>query len=645
MSTRLEAGIVFAGYEVEAVVGRGGMGVVYRARDPALERSVALKVVAPELAEDSRFRERFLRESRLAASIEHPHILPVHSAGQEGGVLYLASRYVDGEDMRARLAREGSLEPGSALELVGQIGSALDVAHERGLVHRDVKPANVLLDRKGEAYLADFGLAKPVASESGPTRTGELVGTLEYLAPEQIRSGQVDGRADQYALACILYQCLAGEPPFVRDGGAQLLWAHMQDSPPSLHERRPSLPAALDFVIARALAKEPQERYESCAAFIAAARSALGLEGGARPGGRTRGRLLIVLGVLITAGAVAAALAIVLTGSGDRATAQPAGAGAPVATEGLSSATAPAVAVPRNSVAVIDPQTNKLVSSLPVGANPGPIVVADGSVWIAKPRDRTVLRVDAETLEVVATVGLGFEPTGMAADSEAVWVAGGFAHALWRIDTADSAVRMRLEVPELIGPLPEGYERGPSAVAVGEGAVWLAHGEEVSRIDPSTGAVTATIPAGGSWSGLIAAGEGGVWVVGNDRRVVREPEGGVVYGVTKIDPATNSVVAVIPLVTEPTGLATGEGSVWATVDTNDTLWEIDPVDNVVTSTMRTGQAPRGVAIGEGSVWVTNTLDRTISRTDPYSNEVVATIPVPRSSRIATGEGYVWVTVI
>jgi class 3 adenylate cyclase len=270
----LPPGSTIADYEIEDVAGRGGMGVVYRARDRALGRTVALKVITPELAADARFRERFLREVRLAVSLEHPHILPVYAAGNEEGQLYLAMRYVEGDDL-GQLVRQGSLEPPAALTIVTQIGSALDAAHAKGLVHRDVKPGNVLLDPAREAYLCDFGLARPTVPGGGLTRTGELLGTPDYLSPEQIQGEPLDGRTDQYALGCILYQCLSGETPFPRESELQLMWAHMYEEPPSVSTGRPELPPALDRVIATALAKDPADRYSSCAELVDAAHAAL----------------------------------------------------------------------------------------------------------------------------------------------------------------------------------------------------------------------------------------------------------------------------------------------------------------------------------------------------------------------------------
>ena len=250
MSVALDSGSSFAGYQIESVVGRGGMGVVYRATDLSLERPVALKLVAPELAEDELFRRRFLKEPRLAASLDHPNVVPIYEAGEHDGQLYLAMRFVDGSDMRTLLRREGGLPAERALDILAQVAGALDAAHRRGLVHRDVKPANVLVDEDGHAYLTDFGVTKQLGGNT--TETGQIVGTLDYVAPEQIRGEDVDARADGYALACVLYECLAGRPPFHRATEAETLWAHMQEPPPPL----PGHPA-LDRVMVKALAKDP----------------------------------------------------------------------------------------------------------------------------------------------------------------------------------------------------------------------------------------------------------------------------------------------------------------------------------------------------------------------------------------------------
>ncbi|MFF8289561.1 serine/threonine-protein kinase [Streptomyces sp. NPDC016309] len=279
-----------ADYRVEDEIGRGGMAVVYRARDLRLDRSVALKLLAPELARNDTFRKRFAHESRVAAAIDHPHIVPVFEAGEAEGVLYIAMRYVAGQDLRALLDREGPLPPDKAGRIAAQVASALDAAHAHDLVHRDVKPGNILVapgtdsEHPEHAYLTDFGLTKKSLSLTGFTSVGQFVGTLDYVAPEQISGRPVDGRCDVYSLGCVVFETLAGVPPFRRDDDMALLWAHQYDPAPPLTGERRGLPAAVDAVLGKALAKTPDERYETCLQFVAELRAALaGDDGTVRP--------------------------------------------------------------------------------------------------------------------------------------------------------------------------------------------------------------------------------------------------------------------------------------------------------------------------------------------------------------------------
>jgi hypothetical protein len=242
------------------------MGVVYRATDVNLDRLVALKLISDELAQDDSFRERFKRESRLAASIRHPNVITVFGAGEEEGNLFIAMDYIDGTDLKALIASHGVLEPLAAARIAWQVGRALDAAHAKTLVHRDVKPANVLItDEGGEqhAYLTDFGLTKNVGSESGMTKTGVVVGTIDYMAPEQVAGGPVDGRVDIYSLGCVLWEALTGRVPYQRDSAVAKMYAHMHEPPPSLADAVPGLPAELGAVVARGMAKRPEDRYLS----------------------------------------------------------------------------------------------------------------------------------------------------------------------------------------------------------------------------------------------------------------------------------------------------------------------------------------------------------------------------------------------
>ncbi|MET8678533.1 serine/threonine-protein kinase [Streptomyces sp. NPDC004647] len=269
-----------AAYRLEREIGRGGMAVVYRAEDLRLGRTVAVKLLAPQLARNDTFRRRFVHESRVAAAIDHPHIVPVFEAGETDGVLYIAMRYVEGRDLRALLDRDGRLSVDAACRIAVQVASALDAAHAHDLVHRDVKPGNILIaegtdsDHPEHVYLTDFGLTKKSLSLTGFTSAGQFVGTLAYVAPEQISGRPVDGRCDVYSLACVVFEALTGSPPFRREDDMAMLWAHQYDPPPDLSELRPDLPPAADDVMAQALAKAPERRYDTCRQFVSELRAA-----------------------------------------------------------------------------------------------------------------------------------------------------------------------------------------------------------------------------------------------------------------------------------------------------------------------------------------------------------------------------------
>jgi serine/threonine protein kinase len=273
-------GTQFAGYRLEAEIGRG-LSVVYRAENPRLRSDIALKVLPPALAADEVFRARFLNESRIAASLNHPNVIPIYDMGSHEGLLYIAMRYVAGSDLRQMVRKRGRLPAAEALSLVGQVARALDAAHREGLVHRDVKPGNLLLEHGGDendpdhVYLADFGISKHATSRSGLTATGQLLGTVDYIAPEQITGAGVTGAADQYSLGCVLYECLTGRVPFDKDMDAAIIWAHVQQSPRPPTQLYSELPAELDQVFARVLAKQPADRYPNCREFVDAARAAL----------------------------------------------------------------------------------------------------------------------------------------------------------------------------------------------------------------------------------------------------------------------------------------------------------------------------------------------------------------------------------
>jgi serine/threonine protein kinase len=262
----LSAGSTFAGYEVESVVGAGGIGILYRARQLRLDRPVALKLVEPEVARDPVIRERLRREARTVAALDHPNVVPLYEAGEEGGTIYVVTRWVDGTELGA-LVLEGPLEPGRAARIAAQIAAALEVAHEKGLVHRDVKPSNVIVTHEDHVYMTDFGLTKRAETAPGLTAVDQMLGTVDYVAPELIEGSEPDARSDVYSLGCVLFEMLTGEPPFAdQTGGMGKMWAQVNAEPPSVLERRRDVPPALDDVMRRAMAKAPEVR-PTAAAF------------------------------------------------------------------------------------------------------------------------------------------------------------------------------------------------------------------------------------------------------------------------------------------------------------------------------------------------------------------------------------------
>jgi serine/threonine-protein kinase len=272
-------GKVIAGYRIEERVGRGGMGVVYRAEHLNLRRRAAIKIIAPDLAESEGFRERFTREARIAAALQHPNIVTVYDAGEVDGILYLAMQYIEGNDLSAMLRKDGRLRPYRAVDVCRQVASALDAAHGMGLIHRDVKPANVLIEGR-TAFLTDFGLTKRMdGTHTELTRAGDVVGTIHYVAPEQIEGNQVSARSDVYSLGCLLYHCLTGQVPFSRDTDVAVIYAHLSEPPPKLTALRPELATGLDGVIAKALDKSPDRRFPTCTDMVNAARGVIDAAG------------------------------------------------------------------------------------------------------------------------------------------------------------------------------------------------------------------------------------------------------------------------------------------------------------------------------------------------------------------------------
>ena len=601
MDTRL--GTELAGYRIERELGRGGMGVVYLAQDVGLHRPVALKVLAPELARSEGFRERFLRESELAAAIDHPNVIPIYAAGEAEGELFIAMRYVEGTDLRSLVSAQGALAPPRVGRIVAQVAAALDAAHARGLVHRDVKPGNVLLDSDDHAYLCDFGLTKQAGSISGLTATGQLVGTIDYVAPELIEGKPADGRADLYSLGCLLYECLAGQPPYRRDNDLATLWAHVQEPPPPLP---PGLPAGLDPIIAKALAKDPDARYQSGRELAEAVAATVAEPGPVRPA-RPR-RMRISRRATMAAGTLAA----IAVGMAAFALTRNQGASTPTVTP--------------NSVVLIDPGTRAIVADIPVGTDPASIAVGEGSVWVANTGDNTLSRIDPATRQV-HTIGLGVTPTGVATGLGGVWVGDPYARRIIRIDPRGGpSTSIRL------GPTPLGLITGPFMdLAVGDGSLWASDdgSHSVFRID--TEANSTDVLVRDANVSHAAFGEGQFWFTGSGPTLGR------------IDPATGAIKrASIGISVD---IAAGAGAVWSANFGSDLVARIESDDLIVNRTIPVGDGPVALAVGFGSVWVANTNDGTVQRIDPLTNQVTDTIQVaPGLAGIAVGEGGVWVTV-
>ncbi len=616
--TRL--GTEVAGYRIERLIGRGGMSVVYLAEHLRLGRKVALKILAPELAENQKFRDRFLRESKVAASIDHPNIVPIYDADESEGLLYIAMRYVEGTDLHDLIRAEGALEPVRTASIVGQVASALDAAHATGLVHRDVKPGNVLLTPDEHVYLSDFGLTKRALSVSGLTQTGQLVGTIDYVAPEQIKGDPVDARADVYSLGCILFECLTGEVPYPREMEVAVLWGHVQEAPPSVTAERPDLPEELDDVVTHAMAKEPDERTPSAGAVATELRAALGLEAPTgvrrRPKRKARRRrvALVAGAALVLVAAVVTALLVTLGGGGG------------------------AVVPPVNTVAMIDAATHTLAEPIPVGTNPTGIAVGEGSVWVINQDDRTVTRIDPATGESRSPKATGGIPTGIAAGEGAVWITTGYGGEggtpqVVRLDPADDSLKDFGEQP------------GAKAIVAAFGSIWLAdeNGDQVLRYDASTGDLQQAIELPqGSGPGFLAVGSGrasGIWVAN-----------GLGGTVMRIDPETNKVAPTVTI-DAPWAVAADDDGLWVTSNVNDSVTRFDPETGTTirTLTLREQGIPNGpttIVIAKDGVWVASNPDPVLVRIDPATNTVVDILEV---GGIADGmavdaNGDVWVTV-
>ena len=658
MAEDARVGTVIAGYRIESLIGRGGMSVVYLAHHESLERKAALKLLAPELAENEAFRQRFIRESRIAAGIDHPNVVPVYDAGEADGLLFISMRYVRGSDLKTLLAERGPLDPPDVVRVMDQLAAALDAAHDEGLVHRDVKPANILLSpatpptRVGHVYLADFGLTKKSLSGSGITKSGQFVGTIDYVAPEQIRSEPVDGRTDVYSLGGVLYECLTGEPPFVRDTEVAVMFSHLNDPPPRPTTVRPELPGAIDGVVATAMAKSPADRPRTPGELAVAVRDALR---DAPAQERTRmapvatarssRRRAILLGAAV---AVAAAIVLIVSLLGGNGEPSAGPTGSRGSATGSPSPPAPLSSTPAllpsgfMGVARIDPATDQLEESFQVDLHartgpggrevePRPVLAAEGALWLfnASFTETKIAKVDPDTGALEEMLHLrnnGVQSMSFAGGHSSLWAltsAGIVAPEnddLYRIDPATNEVLATIDIG-----------RTGAGVAAGDEGVWVVKaGGELLDIDTGANRIRRTIPGIPQATG-IALGGGYVWV--SDAIL------GVVY---RVDPKSEAIDT-ITLPGGVDGIAADADGVWVIDHTSGVVLPIDPKSKEVGQQIRVGADPTSIAVGAGSVWVTDQEEGAVYRIDPGSREAIPILVGgdPGPAWISVGEDGVW----
>jgi YVTN family beta-propeller protein len=607
---RFAIGSEIAGYRIEAQIARGGMGVVYRATHLGLERQVALKVIARELAGDEAFRQRFLRESRLAARLDHPAVVPIYDSREVDGELIVAMRLVEGEDLRRLLEREGPLPPERALGLLGQVAEALDAAHAAGIVHRDVKPHNVLVEGD-RAFLSDFGLAKAVGREEAISGAS-VVGTAEYMSPEQWRGDSIGPAADIYSLGCVLYEALTGIAPFAR-----------RDS-----DSEPRMPEGLDAVIEHAVAKDPADRYPTAGALIDAAREredagmaatavlsasdadaerptrALGKAGGGGGLGigPLRGRRLQWAGAAV---AVLVALVVVgvlvLGGSGGPKVSAPVEVGAPP----LRLATSPdatwVVSEGDGTLSRLDPESGAVEASYDLGSGIQGVAWGAGTVWVSDPALGEVLRIDPEDGSVLKRVEFSrhpgeIHPGPIVYGGHRIWVAGTQGEGISAYDVSDHSFRRNML------PRP-----GPLRLAIGAGSLWISSHDTglVQRIGFVSSKAGNPIRVGGGPSGITVGG-GRVWVAnaGSGR-------------VTEIDSATETVLGALEVGDRPSGVDAGTSTVWVALTGEDAVARISLASGEVDgSPVSTGSEPGALAVGETAVWVGDNGEGTVTRIEP-----------------------------
>src|SRR5919204_5374923 len=613
MRPELRIGALLAGFRVESLLAEGAMGTVYLAEETSTGRRVALKVLAPELAHDERFRRRFLRETELVASLEHPHVVPTLASGEEDGTLYLAMAYVEGPDLRRLLRHEGRLEPERALDLIEQAADALDAAHAAGVVHRDVKPGNILVEQGSEgedAYVCDFGLARHVSSVSSLTSERGFVGTIDYVPPEQIEGGTIDGRADVYSLGCVLYECLAGAQPFDRESELSVVFAHLNEPPPRLTDLRPELPEAFDGVFASALAKSPDERYSSCGELAAAAKPAL--RGNTFIRRRVRRRRLLVAGVAVLAATGAAVGGLLLSrGSHGRIEER--------------AATARSISLRPDTLNLIDARTQRVVDRVRSRAagfanGVGSIAFSKTAAWVTT-WNQTLVRVSLRTRKVTRIDHLPWVPGNVATGGDSIWVVQDVGQEVMRFDAGTGRLAGRFE----IRGDPSGANAG--GVVYARGSIWLGRGNGVVRADPRTGRVIHRYSAP---SRYLLFADGAIWA--------GEPGSGRIW---KIDPATNRIVQRQKLHGWLSDLAVGGGSVWAPILPDGVVFKLSEDDLSIQASLPAGADPERTSFGRGHLWVANTAPRALSLLDDVSGTRQQLRSQARPTTATYHDGLVW----
>jgi serine/threonine-protein kinase len=572
----------FGPYRLDELIGCGGMGEVYRAFDTVKQRTVALKRLPVALAADAKFQARFRRESASAARLSEPHIIPIHDYGEIDGRLFIEMRLVVGRDLARVLAEQGPMRPARAVDIVGQVARALDAAHANGLIHRDVKPSNVLITGKdGDefAYLMDFGIARTSVDTGGSTpitATGERVGTLDYMAPERFGEGPIDGRADVYSLACLLFQALTGAKPFRGEGLPAMVYAHLNLDPPRPSTQRPGVPVALDEVIARGMAKDPERRYPTAGALAAAARAALETPMAER-----------------APPPVTPPLASTIVGSNPAASRT-----RPLAPPPLSQR-APAPAEETDLRASPRAPSHRRISLIIIG-----LVVAIGALF-AVTRDAlqrlpaTPLPHDA-ILTVIATISVGKAPEGVAVspDGRRAYITNVLSDTVSVIDTMKSTVTATIPV----GIAPYGVAVSPDGR---HAYITNVSSNTVSVIDTMKSTVT-TIPAGGHPWGVAVSPDGRhAYITNVDANTV-----------SVIDTSSSTVTTTIPVGAYPDGVAVspdGRGA-YITNGNSNTVSVVDTSGSTVTTTIPVGNFPRAVAVSPDGrrVYITNGGSKTVS---------------------------------